>query len=185
MDEMNASTGTYGAKPWVQRLVLFVVCFVFWLALVWPVSPVDGHLLPGDIAAGLFISAFVAMVMKEMVRVNFIRFINPRSWFWIFVYLFVFSYYVLKGGLDVAYRVLHPAMPIRPGIVKIKSSLKTETGRTMLANSITLTPGTLTIEVTEDGIFYVHWLFVNTLDEEEAAQQVLRRFEWFIGRIFE
>jgi multicomponent Na+:H+ antiporter subunit E len=85
----------------------------------------------------------------------------------------------------VAYRVLHPAMPIKPGIVKVKSVLKTSTGRTALATSITLTPGTLTMEVTADGVFYIHWLYVNTLNEEEAAKQILRRFEWYIQRIFE
>jgi multicomponent Na+:H+ antiporter subunit E len=63
--------------------------------------------------------------------------------------------------------------------------LKTDTGRTALANSITLTPGTLTMEVTDDGVFYIHWLYVNTLDEEAAAEQVLRRFEWYLQRILE
>jgi multicomponent Na+:H+ antiporter subunit E len=111
--------------------------------------------------------------------------VNPRSWFWLFMFMFVFFYYVIKGGLDVSYRILHPRMPIRPGIVKIRSVLKTATGRAALANCITLTPGTLTIDVTEDGVFYVHWINVLSLDEELAAQHVLRRFEWFIKRIFE
>ena len=76
-------------------------------------------------------------------------------------------------------------MPIKPGIVKVRSVLKTSTGRTALANSITLTPGTLTMDVTNDGVFYIHWLNVSTLDEEEAAAQTMRRFEWYIQRIFE
>jgi multicomponent Na+:H+ antiporter subunit E len=107
------------------------------------------------------------------------------SYFWAFIYVFVFSYYAIKGGVDVAWRVLHPAMPINPGIVKVRSVLKTDTGRTMLANSITLTPGTLTIDVSDDGVFYIHWLNVLSVDEEAAAEQILRRFEWFIQRIFE
>jgi multicomponent Na+:H+ antiporter subunit E len=185
INDMNLVSGAYARKPWIQRFVLFLVCFLFWLALVWPVSLVDGRLLWADIGAGVVVSVFVALVMREFVRVNFVRFLNPVCWFWVFIYTFVFSYYVLKGGFDVAFRVLHPAMPIKPGIVKIRSVLQTETGRTALANSITLTPGTLTIEVTDDGVFYVHWLYVSTLDEEEVAQQVLRRFEWFIARIFE
>ncbi len=168
-----------------ERLALFGVAYAFWLILAWPVSPLDGSLLWGDVLAGVVVAAFVAVVMKEVVRVNFIRFVNPRSWFWCFVYFFVFGWNVIKGGLDVAYRVLHPGMPIRPGIVRMQSLLETETGRTALANSITLTPGTLTVDVTDEGVFYVHWLFVSTLDDEEAAEQVLRRFEWFIRRIFE
>lgn len=172
-------------KTMPERLVLFAVAYVFWLLLVWPVSPVDGRLLVGDIVAGVFVAAFVALVMKEIIRVNFIRFVNPRSWFWCFIYFFVFSWYAIKGGIDVAYRVLHPAMPIKPGIVRVKSVLKTSTGRTALANSITLTPGTLTMDVTDKGVFYIHWLNVSTLDDEEAAEQILRRFEWYIQRIFE
>ena len=182
---MNQSTNTFKRKPLIERLVLFVVLFVFWLLLVWPVSPFDGRLLIGDIAVGVLVAAFAALVMHEMIRVRFVRLINPRSWFWLIIFAFVFSYYVIKGGLDVSYRVLHPRMPIRPGIVKVRSLLKTETGRTALANCITLTPGTLTIDVTDDGVFYIHWLNVLSLDEEEAAQHVLRRFEWFIQRIFE
>ena len=76
-------------------------------------------------------------------------------------------------------------MPIRPGIVKVPSLLKTDSARTMLANSITLTPGTLTIEVTGEGVFYVHWLNVRGEGQEQIARQVLRRFEWFIQRILE
>ena len=182
---MTESSKTFKHKPLVERLVLFAITLVFWLMLTWPASPVDGRLLTGDIAVGILVAAFVALVMHEMIRVKFIRLINPRSWFWLFIYTFVFFYYVIKGGLDVSYRVLHPRMPIRPGIVKIKSILKTDTGRSALANCITLTPGTLTIDVTEDGIFYVHWLNVLSLDEDEAAKLVLRRFEWFIQRIFE
>jgi multicomponent Na+:H+ antiporter subunit E len=182
---MNHATNINDRKPWLERVVLFAISFVFWILLVWPVSPVDGRLLIGDIVAGLVVAAFVALVMGQMIRRNFVRLLNPVSYFWAFVYVFVFSYYVIKGGVDVAWRVLHPAMPINPGIVKVKSVLKTDTGRTMLANSITLTPGTLTMEVTDDGVFYIHWLSVRDVDEEAAAKQILRRFEWFIQKIFE
>ncbi len=182
---MTQSSKTFEHKPLAERLVLFVILFLFWLILAWPVSPIDGRLLVGDIAVGVVVAAFAALVMHEMIRVGFIRLINPRSWFWLIIFAFAFSYYVIKGGLDVGYRVLHPRMPIRPGIVKIKSVLKTDTGKSALANCITLTPGTLTIDVTDDGVFYIHWLNVLSLDEETAAKHVLRRFEWFIQRIFE
>jgi len=182
---MNQTNDHFVHRPLPERLVLFCVAFALWIVLVWPVSQIDGRLLWGDILAGVVVALFVALVMREIVRVNLIRMLKLRSWFWAFVYQFVFSYYAIKGGLDVVYRVLHPSMPIRPGIIKIKSELTTDTGRTALANSITLTPGTLTMEVTDDGVFYVHWLNVTTLDEEAAAEQVLRRFEWYIKRIFE
>ncbi|MHC4194088.1 MAG: Na+/H+ antiporter subunit E, partial [Planctomycetota bacterium] len=76
---------------------------------------------------------------------------SPVRIFWALVYLPVFFYYVIVANLDVVYRALHPKMPINPGIVKIKTVLKTESGITALANSITLTPGTLTVDLTDDG----------------------------------
>jgi multicomponent Na+:H+ antiporter subunit E len=182
---MNPKIYPIDRNPWLERLVLFLVSFVFWLCLVWPVSPLDGRWLVGDILAGIPVSIFVALVMGEMIRANLIRLLNPRSWFWLIIYQFVFVYYVIKGGLDVAYRVLHPAIPIQPGIVRVRSVLKTETGRTVLACAITLTPGTLTIDVSDDGVFYIHWLNVGSVEDEVAAKRVLRRFEWYIKRIFE
>jgi len=182
---MTESLKTFKRKPMIERLVLFIMSFVFWLMLVWPVSPINGQLIIGDIAVGVVVSVFVALVMHEIIRVRFVRLVNPRSWFWLLVFQFVFGYYVIKGGLDVSYRVLHPSMPIRPGIVRIRSVLKTETGMSVLANCITLTPGTLAMDVTDDGVFYIHWINVLSVDEETAAKHVLRRFEWFIQRIFE
>ncbi|MDD5675372.1 MAG: Na+/H+ antiporter subunit E, partial [Chitinivibrionales bacterium] len=80
---------------------------------------------------------------------------------------------------------LHPAMPIKPGVVKVKTTLTTATGIAVLANSITLTPGTHTIDVTPDGYLYVHWINVKTHDRDLATALIVGRFEWIIKRIFE
>mgnify|MGYP001823031816 FL=1 len=78
-------------KPIPERLAVFGGVFMFWLLLVWPVSPLDGSLRWGDILAGVVVSAFVALVMREMNRVTFIRLIKPSCWFCLFVYTFVFN----------------------------------------------------------------------------------------------
>jgi len=169
----------------VKRLVLFALVFVFWLLIAWPVAPSDGQLLWGEIAAGLIVAGSVALVAREIITRRFARLLEPRRYFWAAVYVLVFVYYVIKANLDVAYRVLHPAMPIRPGIVRAVSNLRTASARTALANCVTLTPGTLTVDITEEGIFYVHWINVLTEEQEEAAKQILGRFEWFIQRILE
>jgi multicomponent Na+:H+ antiporter subunit E len=54
---------------------------------------------------------------------------------------------IIKANLDVALRVIKPVIPINPGIVKVKTKLKTPMGRLILTNSITLTPGTLTVDI--------------------------------------
>ena len=81
-------------------------------------------------------------------------------------------------------RVLHPALPIKPGIVKVKTNLKTDVGRTTLANSITMTPGTITVDIIDD-IIYVHWIYVSSTDPEIYTEKISGRFEKYIRRIFE
>ena len=97
----------------------------------------------------------------------------------------MFSWYVIIANLDVLYRVVHPDMPIRPGIVKVKTTLTNPAGRAMLANSITLTPGTMTVDMTDDGYLYIHWINVKSEDIEEATRQIVSKFEGVLRRIFE
>ena len=167
------------------RTVLFAAAFLLWLLLAWPAAPADGGLLWGDIAAGVAVAIFVALVSPALVTHRFGRLLEPARYFWAFVFLFVFAYYVVIANLDVAYRVLHPSMPIRPGIVRARSRLQTASARAALANCITLTPGTLTLDVAPDGTFYIHWINVRASDEEQAARELIGRFEWFIQKIFE
>ena len=82
------------------------------------------------------------------------------------------------------YRVIHPKMPVKPGIVKVKSSLKTDIGKVFLANSITMTPGTITVDIIDD-YFYVHWIYVYSKDPAIYTQKILGRFEKYLKRIFE
>ena len=58
------------------------------------------------------------------------------------VYIVVLFKEIVIANIDVAYRVIHPNMPIKPGIVLIKTGLKQDIAKMILANSITLTPGT-------------------------------------------
>ncbi|MFQ5989937.1 MAG: Na+/H+ antiporter subunit E [Candidatus Methylomirabilales bacterium] len=77
-----------------------------------------------------------------------------------------FLYELIKANLQVAYLALHPKMPIRPGIIAFPTRHQSPLGATLLANSITLTPGTLTIDVSPDGrILYIHTLDIAHPDE--------------------
>lgn len=90
------------------------------------------------------------------------------------------------ANIDVAYRVLHPNLPINPGIVKVKTKLKSDVGLTFLANTITLTPGTMTVDVDkEKGLLYIHWINVKGKDVEAATKQIVEKFEHTLIKIFE
>ena len=68
---MNTKIQSIDRNPWLERLVLFVVSYTFWLCLVWPLSPLDGRWLVGDILAGIPVSVFVALVMGEIMTSYF------------------------------------------------------------------------------------------------------------------
>ena len=177
----------------MRRVIYFILALVIWLLLTWPVVSVDGE-LRFDIqvvVAGLIASVAVAFLFHEILPKEHHVFISPVRIFWFFVYVPVFFYYVVKANLDVVYRAVHPKMPIKPGIVKIKTTLRTESAITALANSITLTPGTLTVDLTEEWdagsqqtYLYVHWINVKSDDVEQATKFIAQRFEWFLKRIF-
>ncbi len=161
-----------------RKIIIFLVLFVIWLLLTWSLDPQE---LIAGAAVGVFVSIlFWDVFLQEEKRTIF----KPKRFIWFILYLPVFFYYVIKANLDVAYRVLHPEMPINPGIVKVKTSLKTETGKTFLANSITLTPGTLTVDIVGNYL-YVHWINISTPDPEEETKIIVARFEKFLRRICE
>jgi len=162
----------------MRRLIYFVLAFIIWMLLTWQT---DAQV----IIAGLIASAIVSLLFHEILPKEHLVFISPIRIFWALVYVPVFFYYMIKANFDVVYRALHPKMPIKPGIVKIKTNLKTQSGITALANSITLTPGTLTVDLTDDGFLYIHWINVKSDDIEQATELIARRFEWFLQKIFE
>jgi multicomponent Na+:H+ antiporter subunit E len=168
----------------MNRLVLFILLSLFWIMLTWT-AELPGPAYAQDVGVGLAVAVLVTWTMSARPVERTIRWLEPMRYAWAFAYIFVLAAYIIKANLEVAYRVLHPAMPIRPGIVRVKTKLRGPAARTILGNSITLCPGTLTLDIWEDGTMMVHWIYVRTEDEEEAGQQIIGRFEWFIERIFE
>jgi len=154
-----------------------LILFGFWLLFTDDLS-----------TANLIVGIVVAIISVLILERYFVRptnkLLDPKRYWWFVVYVIIFSWECLKANLDVAYRVLHPDLPIRPGIVKVKTNLKTDLARTTLANSITMTPGTITVDIIQDYI-YVHWIYVRSTDPAKYAEQISGRFEKYIARIFE
>jgi multicomponent Na+:H+ antiporter subunit E len=165
-------------------MAVFMAAFILWCLLVWPYSKAAGWDFQ-SILAGVAVSAGTALIFREALALHPGRFLNPRRWFWLLCYVPVFVYYCVKANVQVVYLVLHPAMPIKPGIVKVHTKLRSPAGITALANSITLTPGTMTVDATEDGEMYIHWISVKAPEEREATQEIAAPFEAFLQRIIE
>ena len=163
----------------MSRLILFFIGLMVWLGLSWP--PDLQHLL-----VGIFVAGFVSYMTGDMFIKRPHMFRHPIRYIWFLLYLPFFIWECLKANIDVAYRVIHPSRPINPGIVKVKTSLKSDAALTFLANSITLTPGTLSVDIDQErGFLYVHWIDVKDEDIERATKLVVERFERILRRIFE
>ena len=169
----------------MRKLTLTIISYLLWFFLVWPFDPVTGELEMQSTVVGIFVALFVGLYLGEKIPKQIGVGTVFRRIFWMIIYIPYFSWYVLLANLDVVYRVIHPEMPIHPGIVKVKTGLTSPAGRTMLANSITLTPGTLTVDITDDGYLYIHWINVQAQDVEGATENIVGRFEKMIRRMFE
>jgi multicomponent Na+:H+ antiporter subunit E len=86
---------------------------------------------------------------------------------------------LFKSNLSLAAVVLSPALPLNPGIVKVRTKLQSRMGRMLLANSITLTPGTLTVELDGEWL-YVHWVTVDSTDSAVATASIVAGFERYL-----
>ncbi len=161
----------------MKYITLFILSLVLWLLLTF-------NLAVPNLIVGSAVSAITALIFGKYFIHNVQKFLEPQRYFWLFLYFFIFLWACLKANFDVAYRVLHPAMPIRPGIVKVKTELKSDFARALLANSITMTPGTITVDIIDDYI-YVHWIFVRSEDPEVYTSLILGKFEKYIKKIVE
>lgn len=137
-----------------------------------------------NIIVGTISSIICALFFGKVFVTNIYKLLQPRRYFWFIIYLFVFIWECIKANLDVAYRVLHPAMPIRPGIVKVKTTLKSDMAKMLLANSITMTPGTISVDIIDDDL-YIHWIYIRSEDPEVYTGIITGAFEKYIKRIIE
>lgn len=161
----------------MRYLTVFILSLIFWLLLTFKIT------VP-NIIVGSVVSVITSAIFTRFFIVNVYKLIQPHRYFWFIVYLFVFIWECIKANFDVAYRVLHPAMPIRPGIVKVRTTLKSDLAKTLLANSITMTPGTISVDIIDDYL-YIHWIYVRSEDPEVYTDMITGPFEKYIKRIIE
>ena len=155
---------------------LFGITLGLWLALTSSVSA-------PEVIAGCAVSLVVAILGARIYSRLGLPALTLKRVLFSIVYVGVLFSEIIRANIDVAYRVLHPRLPISPGIVVIKTSLKSDIARLILANSITLTPGTFTLDVVGDKLL-IHWIDVKAKDIEGATGLVGARFEKYLKPIF-
>lgn len=191
-------------------MLTFFVIFVFSLLTYSLLTLGSGDIFllsKEEIILGLLFSALTALALKplfNLLDINSVRdyqdkekmqstqisngvklnskFLNPKRGFLFFIYAIgPFLLSLTKANFDVVGRIV--TGKIKPGIVKISPQINSSFGITLLANSITLTPGTLTVDIDKQNNLYVHWLWVE--NKEPRIEQVAKNFAKWIKKITE
>jgi multicomponent Na+:H+ antiporter subunit E len=167
---MSATPAPQEQARFSHGLFLFILIFLFWMMLA-------GSLDTAEMATALVIAAVVTLASRPHLPLFSGLRLSPSAVLPFLTYLGIFLAALIRANLDMARRVLSPSLPLRPGIVEVKTALKSSLGRLILANSITLTPGTLTVDLQGNRIL-VHWVDIPPgSDIESATRDITRKFE--------
>ena len=156
------------AKP----IGLFASLLLFWLLL-------NGSLAIESVAIGVLVAGLVAVTLStNLSYLSGYRF-TPASFAATLGYVGYFLLQLVKSNLAMAGLVLTPDLPVRPAIVRVRTGLKNPIARLLLANSITLTPGTLSVEMKGEWL-YIHWVVAEATEAEAATRAIAAGFERYL-----
>ncbi len=178
-----------GGNKMKTAIVASAFAFVTYLLLTAGSGDI-GLWSPAEIAIGIVLGIIIGPVTEKALpyEKKEERRGKPGGWLLLPIYLVgPFFISMAKANIDVAYRVITGR--IRPGIMRISPGLKRDISITALGNSITLTPGTLTVDVDEkSGDLFVHWINVRKGDElypRCSYEHICGTFPKWIRRMFE
>ncbi len=137
-----------------------------------------------ELLLGAAVSVIIAFSTGGAFTGNLLKLSKPSRLAAAAGYILFFLKSMVLASIDVLLRVISIRVPTRPGIVRARLSLENPRARTMVANSITLTPGTLTVDMTNDSIF-VHWISMPEKDVPGKTQEMVDGFAERLEKIFE
>ncbi len=153
-----------------MRLIFWTILLIgMWLVLT-------GNFNIANILVGVGVSFSISLLYIKMFKHSEFEFINP---FWLLIYILILVKNLVISNIQIAIRVLSKDMNLKPRIVAVKTELKSDWKKLLLANSITLTPGTLTLDIKDDTLF-IHVIECSNIQEKE---KITKEFEDIIAKI--
>ncbi len=148
-----------------NRFLANLILTFIWVALT-------GSFAFANVVFGFFLSYFLLFVItRGSGRARYFRLV-PK----VVSFFFFFSYELIKANLQVAWEVGTPSFHMTPGIVAVPLDVTSDGEITMLANLITLTPGTLSLDVSEDKkVLYVYSMYIT--NKEDFIKGIKNGFE--------
>lgn len=159
-----------------KYILMFITLMVFWLLL-------NSSLSLEVLIIGAGVSIIISLMFCSACDIFNEISLTPKAIYATFMFIFVFLGALIKANLSITKRVLSPSLPINPGIVKVKTQLTSKVGRMVLANAITLTPGTFTLELDGEDMF-IHWVDVKSGETEENTKEIVSSFEKYLKLMY-
>jgi multicomponent Na+:H+ antiporter subunit E len=162
------------------KLIRFLLTALF-LYMVWLLfsSSLEIYSLLFGLVGSIFIAAITYPIFIAQHQAN-MRYIFPNL-FHLILYFFILLYFLYSSSCSMLKAVVTGNSS--PRIVHFRTRLQSDIARMVLANSITLTPGTITLDLNDDHLT-VHWFFSDTHHAKAAGERVKGRMERFIGNIW-
>ncbi len=166
-----------------------VLCYLFWLLITGQiVALIKGQASMQVLGAGVLVCALVALFSARFfVHKKAFHLLNPSKLLNFIGYcLVIFPIELAKANIAMLKYAFSPSK-IKPGIVKVPVDLESEYAQAMLANSITLTPGTITLDMVEEKgklYYYIHWINVAETEPAKAGDAIKGTMEKWIRRIW-
>jgi len=174
----NLATQNSSNPPlnWQRFLIAITLIYPFWLLMV-------GTFDPAELLVGLLVACLTAWLSKQHLHILDAFKWHPAMLFYLIIYISIFLWTLVRANIDVARRVLSPSLPIDPGIVEVETHLQSDLGKLLLANSITLTPGTLTVDIIDNRL-QVHWIdSCSGQDIHHATASIAAQFEYHLSKL--
>ncbi|MHB9155056.1 MAG: Na+/H+ antiporter subunit E [Endomicrobiales bacterium] len=162
-----------------SKAVLFILLLLAWTAFSWSLDL--AHL-----ASGAVFSFIVTLLVGALFTSHAGKFLEPRRYLWLALFTLACLRDAVKANLDAAWRLLHPALPVQPAVVRVKTRLKNAVALSFLANTLTLVKGTMTIDLDpEKGSIEVHCSDRGKGSGAASVQSTVDRYDAMLVRIFE
>lgn len=149
---------------------MFLLFFMLWIIF-------NGQLTLEIAAFGIVISVLIVLFMCKFMDYSMKKeLMFVRLWPWMIQYGFILLWEIVKANVDTAKFILNQKIEVEPQLIHFTSPLKTELGKVILANSITLTPGTITVSL-ENNEYTVHCLdrdYAGGMDDSVFVHQLLK-----------
>jgi len=139
-----------------------------------------------ELILGIITAIVVGYLFGDVVVEKTSKVLDPVRWFWLVIYaVFYFTVIEAKAHWEVLKLIFNPS-GIKPAIVRVPYNVSTDYALTTIANSITNTPGTITVDVDEKRKYlYVHWIKAVDVSDKVAKENISALFEKYAHKIFD